>query len=307
MGQDRELKTITGEIDHIRFQNEDGFIIASFITDPFNPPVSILGNIINPQTGLTYKLKGEFSNHPKFGKQFNFSSHESVLPTNPNGIFKYLVRMAKWVGPAIGNKLVDEFGTETLTVLKSDPKLIAKKIKGITIQKAIEIQKALLKNEENEKIQVELESLLDISGGGVPKKIIPKLIETHKSNAPTILKANPYILTQFNSVGFSLADRVALHLGYAADGIERKKAAISHVLQEEMNQGHTWIDELKLKSQVTKLIGVNKIDIGLASMQDDQKITKRDYQWAFSRIDKQERYIAEKVVELCLKQYVKQD
>ena len=93
-----ENVTIDGHIMDIRFER-DGFVILRFSVN--GNSVSALGNMVRPEPGMFYRLRGKWDpTHPVFGRQFRFCWYETVQPRSTEGIFKYLVRIAKWVGPS---------------------------------------------------------------------------------------------------------------------------------------------------------------------------------------------------------------
>lgn len=292
----QEFKTITGELIRIVFQNvETGFIIGSVLTN--GNPVTVKGNILSPQIGMVYKLTGQWVSDKKYGDQFQIKSFQTVQPIDPTTIYKYLVRVVKWVGPAVGNDLIDAFGGKTLEILKTDPGQVSDKIRGISYQKAVEIQGFLMANEINEKVMVELWAMLDIPG---MRKALPgELVEKYQSNAADVIKQNPYILTDFSGVGFPLADRVALNVGYAPDGIERKKAAVLYTMEQiGALQGDIWISRRGLVEKSVELVNIQNIDDGIDALVVNGKLEEESGNYALIYLAENERYIAEKIMRM---------
>ncbi len=269
----KKKNQISGTIEKIRFQ-QDSFVIGDFRNNAKSPSFfSILGNMINPQVGMEYKLTGEWYDDPVYKLQFKFTSFETVKPSDMQGIFKYIVRICKFVGPEVGKKIIDKFGEKTLNVMKNNPESISTSINGITQKRALEIQKSLRKNEENEKLMVELESILNVPG--MHKSVAPKLIEMFQSNAAEMLKENPYILTRVKGIGFSLADRVALANSFDRESIHRKRASCMHVISEIMLTGSIWIPTRKLLDDMKELIHVKNVMQGVDSLVDDKSIVRQ--------------------------------
>jgi len=276
-----ESETIEATLSRIVFQNSDtGFIIGTFM-DEHNNRISGLGNMINPQINMNYILTGYFEENNKYGEQFKFSFYETVMPVDTSGIFKYIVRICKFVGPAVGNAIIDKYGEKTLSVMKSNPEKLSSEISGITLARAKEIQSVLMENEKTEKVMIELESILNIPG--MLKKLSSELIKEFKSQAAEAVKANPYILTSFRGVGFPLADRVALNIGYARDSIERKKAACMHCMKENMQEGSVWISEENLINNIHVLIQVPGLSDGVGVLVGEGVIVKDE---GFYALDK---------------------
>jgi exodeoxyribonuclease V alpha subunit len=272
---DKKDIKITGELSRIIFKSDSGFLIGSF-HDRDNSFITATGNLINPQIGIEYSLFGDWTESPKYGRQFAFNRFETELPSDPVGIFKYLVRSCKYVGSAVGQSLVDTYGSETLKIMKSDPARIANDIQGITIERAKEIQTTLIQQEQNEKIMIELETLLDVQG--MFKSLPGKLFERYRYNAAEEVKKNPYTLTQFPMVGFALADRVALHNGFSRTSVKRKAAAALHCLRENQQAGSTWISSADLIQKMRELIQIVDLEHGIQELIDtDKAILERGY------------------------------
>lgn len=263
MGNENEQ--IEATLEQIRFQ-KDGFMIGGFV-DKHNNRLAALGNMVNPQIGLGYLMTGFWDENPKFGDQFRFSMYETVLPVDENGIYKYIVRVCKFVGSAVGQAIVDRYGDRTLTVMKGDPERLAREINGITLDRAKEIQATLLENEETENVMIELGVLLDIPG--MRKDVAAKLVKIHRADAAEVVKENPYILTDFRGVGFSIADRVAMHIKFDRDSLFRKEAAVKHILKENLQNGSIWIHRDDLLAGVTRLIQVPEVVQGLDSLANE--------------------------------------
>jgi len=256
-------ETIEATLSRIVFQNDNGFIIGAF-TDEHNNKISGLGNMVNPQVNMNYILTGYYEDNHKYGEQFKFSFYETVIPVDINGVFKFIVRLCKFVGPTVGNAIVDKYGEKTLLIMKTNPEKLSSEISGITLTRAKEIQATLLENENIEKVMVELETILDVPG--MLKKMSGELIKIYKSQAAETVKANPYILTNFRGMGFPLADRVALNIGFARDSIERKKAACMHCMRENMQEGSVWISEELLINNIQVLIQVPDLVAGMVAL-----------------------------------------
>jgi len=291
----------------IFYKVESSFLIGSFINHKTKETFSAVGNMMSPQVGMTYKLTGELKENGNYGEQLNFTMFETITPKDTNGIFKYIVRIAKYVGPTVGNALVDEFGVDTLTVMKNEPKKIAL-IKGITHERALEIQATLIDNEKTEAITVELMSILNIPG--LRKNLPSELINKFGSNAAELVKKNPYILTSFTGISFILADRVAIDIGTDPRSIERKKAASCHIIRESMMQGNIWIEERDLIQETALLIGVMNCDEGVKVLLGEEILVNKTHSlnpfrtvitwYTFADEAYREEKIAKKLVEIML-------
>jgi len=309
-------ETITAQLNSIRYQNGNGFMIgmaqsketkdntATFddpkMTITYKTEFGVLGSMISPQVGMTYKLFGEWSNHPEFGRQFKFSRHEIIKPTDTNGIYKYIVRTAKWVGPTIGQRLVDLYGENTLEVLRNDPEIVASEIVGLTENRTKTIQEMLIEQEETEAIIVELLTVLDFPG--LRKNLPIEIASKYGSNSLEVLKENPYILTDFNGIGFLIADRIAMHsFKVDVNSMYRIKSCIEYVMKEDLNSvGSTWMYQDKIIFNVNELTGVKSdgIEKGLKGLIEVGLVVMDNDWYSFFEVDKNESLIAGKIKEM---------
>ena len=62
---------LEGQIERITYTNEEnGFTIARLKVYGRPDLVTVVGNLMAPTPGEILKLKGEWTNHPKYGEQF---------------------------------------------------------------------------------------------------------------------------------------------------------------------------------------------------------------------------------------------
>jgi len=294
---DKNAETISGSLSQVIFSNQEThFIIANFAGD--SGTFIALGNLPNAQPGMTYDLTGEWQENKKYGKQFKFNLYHVVEPTDAAGIFKYIVRICKFVGPAIGNMIVDRYQEKTLEVLKTDPECVSNDIKGITQDRAIEIQTELLKHAEYEQVMVKLESLLSVPG--MRKTLITDLLKKYEHEAADRVLENPYMLVQFHGIGFFLADKVAIiNAEFPRDSLERKKAATLHAMKAINQDGHIWVGKEQLIEAVYELIQVKDLVLGLeALLVDEVMVEDAAGDIAFADMARDEQNVAEMLVAL---------
>ena len=295
-----DLTTITATLEHIRWSNGEGFLIGSFFSES-TKTFTAVGSILNAQPAMTYKLFGAWKTHPKFGWQFQFDRYESVQPSDEDGIYRYLVRVVKYVGPSIAEKLIVEYDANTLDVLREDPCRVAQEIPGISLKKAKEIQAELIENERDEKVLVELMGILTLPG--MRKSLPYDLIEDYGSDAVEKLKTNPYIIVDYPGTGFLMADRLGVQvIKIDPDSGFRMKAAIDYAMNEDLQgQGNTWIHRDGLKAAVKELISTAlKFDSVIEKMIEIGLIVNRDGWLATKQVDIDENLIVKKIREgLC--------
>ena len=248
------MEALTGTLNHIRYQNDKNFLIAMF--QDGKKETCALGVIHRPEAGQLYRLFGKWKDDSKWGQQFAFDRYEIIIPRDELGIFRYLVKIAKFVGPIVGKRIIDIYGETALDVLTNDPQRVAAEINGITEPRALEIQKALIDNKALESVMVTLETTL--GGMGLRRSVFDDLIARFGPDAVKCLQDAPYrILCGCSGCGFPTADKIALErLQVDRQSVERQKAAVLHVLEEnQRNGGHTWMQTDVLLTACNALIG----------------------------------------------------
>jgi exodeoxyribonuclease V alpha subunit len=277
---------------------KDDFLIAKFDHQDTRGGFTALGSIANPDIGMSYRLlNGQWIHNARYGKQFKFGWYTLNQPKGTDGIFRYLVRAAKWVGPTVGSRLIDTYGADTLKVMKTDPQRVADEIKGLTLERALEIQAGLKENEAMEGVVVELEQVFSMVPG-LRKNLATELIKFYRADAAVKLRENPYILTRVHGVGFPTADQVALAMGFARDSEKRRVAAVRHILEINMAQeGNVWIDIDRLTAAVDHLVGGGGLD-GVFRLEKKKRIVGVDGLYATCEADRDESEIAGKILAL---------
>ena len=116
MGDQKNDVSLEGVLERITFYNEEnGFLIGKLKGQTKSEEIAVVGKAPKVQCGETLLLTGTWTNHPKHGRQFSFTSFESKL------LFIciwYKKIPSKWVDSryreTYANKIVDHFGADTL-------------------------------------------------------------------------------------------------------------------------------------------------------------------------------------------------
>ena len=127
---------LIGEIVDIIYKNEvNSYTIANLETE--TEVFTVVGYLPFVNVGDNLKLIGKFVTHQEYGRQFKIETFEKILPQTLNALERYLASgNIKGIGPVTANKIIREFGEETISIFKFEPEKLSK-IKGITKEKAI--------------------------------------------------------------------------------------------------------------------------------------------------------------------------
>jgi len=67
-------------------------------------------------------MRGRWTSHPKYGKQFEVHSYTTVLPATVQGIQRYLGSgLIKGIGPVMAERMVGHFGVDIMHIIDDEP------------------------------------------------------------------------------------------------------------------------------------------------------------------------------------------
>ncbi|MBQ6626480.1 MAG: ATP-dependent RecD-like DNA helicase [Ruminococcus sp.] len=260
-----ELYELCGQVESVVFRNDDnGYTVIELAGE--SEMITAVGTMPLVNVGEQVKLYGTYKNHPSYGQQFVASACERSMPENLDGILKYLSSGAiKGIGPATAQRLVSAFGSDTLTVLETDPMRVAK-IKGISQDKALDISHQL-----SQVVGIR-ELMAYLSSFSIDARYAVAIWKTFGNQAISYIEENPFILCDENlGLSFETADLIAQHQNRSEDDRFRVRAALIHVLNHNKLNGHTCLPKDKLIDVTSNLLSLEKICVesALSDMLED--------------------------------------
>lgn len=254
--------TIEGTIEEIIFSNEvNGYTVCEVRKD--KDVITAVGFMPFVNAGEVLKICGRWVTHPDYGEQFKVEMYEKMLPKTTEAIEKYLSSgLIKGVGPATAKKIVKRFGEQTIEIIQHCPVILAE-IKGINPQKAIKIGQVF---EEQRELR---DVVLFFQEYGISPTYSAKIYRAFGSDTIEQIRENPYRLSdEIFGISFKTADRIAKSLGIDPESKYRISSGIRYVLSQAAVDGHTFIDEEKLKEYTSQLldVGIDNIDDVLMSL-----------------------------------------
>lgn len=260
--------TIEGIVETVVFRNDDnGYAICKLRCD--KEVVTIVGTIPFINESQEYSVQGEWTVHPKFGKQFKIESIHEIIPTTTSGIEKYLASgVIEGIGKVTAKKIVEFFGEDTIKILDSNIEKL-EEIPGIGKKRINTIMKSYLEQRVTKDIIIFFQSY------GITVNMAMKIYKKFGVNCINIVKDNPYILTEYISgIGFRTADSIAKSLGIEKDSLFRIKSGVIYIINEFCAIGNTFIPMDRLRDKGMKLLEINseKFDEGVYELIIDGKI-----------------------------------
>ena len=249
--EDGERVQLTGTLKAQLFRNDNTLFSSYAMKDNKGFEFNISGLFEEALTeGQQYEIHGVVTEF-RGKKQIKTDYAHLLHPVSEKGIIAYLETI-KGVGKMTAKAIYKEFGDETLEELKRNPKNVSGKVKGLSENKAIEIQ-VLLKTEE-EKGQYLL-ALLEL---GITAKVANQLLDDKGFGIVDKIKENPYMLAFESNVsgfGFVKCDEIAEHLEIEPTHPSRIRAGIDYALTEAGIQGgHCFLQRAVLTNEVYRLL-----------------------------------------------------
>ncbi len=194
-------------------------------------------------TGLEYQFQGKWDMHPTWGKQFKFIAFVQRQPHSKEAIITYLLSFAPLgcgVGSVTARRIVDEFGQETLSVVRTDPEAICELCPRISPEQAEQLAEAFGQLVGLEGTKINLMQLF--AGRSFPRTLIDEAIAKWGILADSTIKENPFVLLieHMKGCGFARVDRLYLDLGLDRTAIIRQMFCVWHVVRSDTS-GSTWL------------------------------------------------------------------
>lgn len=246
------MEQLEGLIEDIVFQSDDGMFCVLRIDSKAAGHITAVYHGTPPYLGEQVQLEGSWTEHSRFGRQFDAAVCRVVQPTSAAGIERFLASGAiRGVGPVTASRIVERFGSDALEIMGSCPERLAE-IKGISAKKAADIGEAYAGLSEMRELMLFLEA------HGISSGYAARLQAAYGSTAITRIKENPYSLaSDIDGIGFKTADRMAMSMGLARDAKERIVAGLSYALTQAAAAGHTCVPEELLLRETVRLLVID--------------------------------------------------
>ena len=247
----KSTEQIEGAVERITFQGEDGYTIARLKSGEVGT-VTLVGTMPSVREGENLLAKGEWSSHPKYGRQFKVDSYSQVLPGTVEGIERYLSSgLIKGVGPVSAKRIAAHFGESTLEIIDSDPMRLLE-VPKLGRRRVQLIAEAWSEQRKIKDVMVFLQSYGITTGHAV------KIFNEYGDQAIRLVRQNPYRLERdIRGIGFQTADVVARKMGIAESSPDRIRAGLRFLLNQGAANGDVYLDLTELIEQGKQLLCVD--------------------------------------------------
>jgi exodeoxyribonuclease V alpha subunit len=251
---------IRGEILRIVFASDDGQYTVARLLDTRGNEQTVVGALAGLLEGQDVEAEGKWENHKEHGKQFRISEFRTLLPSNENGIRRYLASgLIPGIGPKLAERIVDRFGLDTMNVLDNYPRRM-QEIPGVGRKRVDQIRQSWKEH------RAQRDTLVFLQGLGLTPAYCARVLQRYGSGAAEVVRRNPYSLaSEVRGIGFLMADRIAGNLGVEHDSPLRLAAGILYTLDKLAEDGHTCFPRSMLLEQSAEVLGVDDkaVEVGL--------------------------------------------
>jgi exodeoxyribonuclease V alpha subunit len=201
--------------------------------------------------GESLRLRGRWTSHPKYGRQFEVHSYTTVLPATTQGIQRYLGSgLIKGIGPVMAERMVAHFGVDIMHIIEDEPGRLIE-VDGLGPKRTAMITAAWAEQKAIKEVMVFLQEV------GVSTSLAVRIYKKYGDEAISVVRDEPYRLAaDVWGIGFKTADTIAAAVGIARDSPERIKAGLAFTLSEAADDGHCYLPAPNLVADAAKILEV---------------------------------------------------
>jgi len=249
---------LEGALERVTYANpETGYTIARIDTGRGPDLTTAVGPLLGAQVGESLRMRGRWTSHPKYGKQFEVFSYSTVLPATIQGIQRYLGSgLIKGIGPVMAERMVTHFGVDIMHIIEDSPQRLIE-VDGLGPKRTAMITAAWAEQKAIKEVMVFLQ------GVGVSTSLAVRIYKKYGDKSVDVVRTEPYRLaSDVWGIGFKTADTIAVSVGIAHDSPERIKAGLAYTLSEAADDGHCYLPVPNLIADAAKILEVPAEMIG---------------------------------------------
>ena len=289
-----DLEVLTGEVESVRLVGDDFFGIAEVRLEA-NGRATVVGKLLGAREGDTVEVRGAWSEHPKYGRQFKARRIDVRVPSSAAGVIAWLESRIPHLGRHRATTLVERFGVEGLWQALEGGGEALLDVPGISEARRAKIVEAYHNHRSERDLMVRLK------GWGLTDHQIAHVLTTWGERAEATLKRDPYrLIDEVRGFGFKRADSVARRMGLTVTSPNRIRAGLVHVLEEAAGAGHAYVPSGKLVKLAAQLLNVDaeRVARELGAVCDAGRAVARGVKVYRPRIERAERGVAEAVLRM---------
>lgn len=240
-------------LERITYANEEtGYTVARVAVERNSTDLlTVVGPLLGAQPGESLRLTGRWTSHPRYGRQFEVDSYDTVLPATVQGIQRYLGSgLIKGIGPKMAERIVGHFGVATLDIIETAPDRLVE-VHGLGPKRTAMIGAAWAEQKAIKEVMIFLQ------GVGVSTSLAVRIYKTYADESIRVVRKEPYRLaSDVWGIGFKTADTIAKSVGIPHDSPDRIRAGLQFTLSEAAENGHCYLPEPNLVADAAKILDV---------------------------------------------------
>ena len=154
-------------------------------------------------------------------------------------------------------RLFEMYGDKVIELLDNKDIDALSKVKGVGVKSAMKLIEKYESCKDYGEVYAELGHL------GLSKTLIKRLVDYYKSpdTLVDVIKTNPYVLVEVDSIGFKKADEIAAKCGITGNNPNRVKGCIIYILTTNGASGRSYLHYAELLQNINSYIGYVDEDV----------------------------------------------
>ncbi len=254
------LEWIDGTLTRVLYHSDRTGYGVVMVRTAFHTDLVAVGNLASladKPEGAFLSMEGRFENHPTHGRQFRVVGLLDESPHTLAGMKLWLSSAGiKGVGRAFAERLVETFGQELPSVIRTSPERLTD-VEGIGPSRAQAICEAWSQQDDGRALTILLRGL------GLSQRLADRIRDRYGDDAARVVQTQPFDLAEaIGGIGFRIADQLARRQGLPADDPARVRAAVGYALDQAADQrGHCFVPRSELREAVAQLdVPVHALD-----------------------------------------------
>ncbi len=201
-----------------------------------NKVVTFTGIFNELKYKMVYLMNGEFVSHSKYGRQFQVSSYELVMPTDSEELVEFLSSDLFPIGEKTALKIVKKLGNKAVELILDDWHVLDE-IPRLSDDKKERIAEILIDYQATSGIVVELGKL------GFSTKDALAILKKYNTKSMNVVSDNIYRLKDDIDISFLELDKIARNYGYQLNDERRLEALVINMMNVlTFSSGDTYLN-----------------------------------------------------------------
>jgi exodeoxyribonuclease V alpha subunit len=228
--------------------DDDGYAVLEVQDCESGEGFALVGPVAHLSAGERAEVSGDWQTHARYGRQLRARGALPLDPEDRAGRVAYLTSL-RHIGTARAERLVDEHGEAVLQRIAADPEGVLGSLRGVSARQAAAAAESWHATRAVRDLHVQLapHGLAHLAGA---------IHARFGERSTTVLREDPYRLTEVAGVGFARADKIALAADVPPESDRRAQAAALFALSEAEQQGHTNLPLEELAARAGRLLGL---------------------------------------------------